>query len=72
MVIFYKLKKDCQIKEQGQFLVCLIKNKMIVTTMKHFYHCLLDTYITCILNYGCEVWGYHTAPAIEKGSFIFS
>ena len=41
MVNLYRLKKDCQIKEERQFLVYLIKYKMIVTTMKHFYHCLI-------------------------------
>jgi hypothetical protein len=41
MVIFYTLKKDCRIKEENQFLVYLIKYQMIVTTMKHFYHCLI-------------------------------
>jgi hypothetical protein len=38
---FVQTQKDCQIKEERQFLVYLIKYKMIVTTMKHFYHCLI-------------------------------
>ena len=41
MVNFYRLEKDCQIKDKRQFLVYLIKYKMIVTTMKHVYHCLI-------------------------------
>jgi hypothetical protein len=32
---------------------------------------LFDTYVKCILNYGCEVWGYHTAPDIEKIHLYF-
>jgi hypothetical protein len=27
---------------------------------------LLDTYISCILNYECEVWGSHQVEDIEK------
>ena len=27
---------------------------------------LFDTYVTSILNYGCEVWGSHSANDIEK------
>ena len=33
-------------------------------------HCsllsLFDTYVCSILSYGCEVWGYHKGPDIEK------
>ena len=33
-------------------------------------HCsllsLFDTYVCYILRYGCEVWGYHKGPDIEK------
>ena len=25
-----------------------------------------DTYVSSILNYGCEVWGYHKADDVEK------
>ena len=32
---------------------------------------LFDTYVSSILNYGCEVWGYHKAEAIEKVHFTF-
>ena len=27
---------------------------------------LFDTYVGSIANYGCEVWGAHSAPDIEK------
>ena len=27
---------------------------------------LFDTYVSSILNYGCEVWGYHKADDVEK------
>jgi hypothetical protein len=27
---------------------------------------LFDTYVCCILNYGCEVWGVHRTPDIEN------
>ena len=32
--------------------------------MKHYYHFL--THVSGILNYGCEVWGYHKADDVEK------
>ena len=32
---------------------------------------LFDTYVTSIWNYGCDVWGYHTAPDIEKVHLYF-
>jgi hypothetical protein len=27
---------------------------------------LFDTYITSVLHYGCEIWGFHKAPHIER------
>ena len=27
---------------------------------------LFDTYVCSILSYGCEVWGYHKGPDIQK------
>ena len=27
---------------------------------------LLDTYVSCILSYGCEIWGSHKGDDIEK------
>ena len=32
--------------------------------MKHYYHFL--THVSSILNYGCEVWGYHKADDVEN------
>ena len=28
--------------------------------------CLFDTYVSCVLNYTCEVWGLYKSVAIEK------
>ena len=27
---------------------------------------VFDTYVSSVLNYGCEVWGFHLAHDIEK------
>jgi hypothetical protein len=27
---------------------------------------LFDTYISSVLYYGCEVWGFHKSPEIER------
>ena len=27
---------------------------------------LFDTYVSSVLHYGCEVWGFHKAPHVEK------
>ena len=32
---------------------------------------MFDTYASCILNYGCEVWGSHKGEDIEKIHLIF-
>ena len=44
----------------------------ISSTLKNF-NCnletkctIFDTYVSSILNYGCEIWGFHKAPDIEK------
>ena len=38
---FVQTQKGLSDHEERQFLVYLIKYKMIVTTTKHFYHCLI-------------------------------
>ena len=52
---YYRLKKR-------------MKNYMLNTETKIS---LFDTYVTCILNYGCEVWGHHPAPKIEAVHLLF-
>ncbi|XP_069141192.1 uncharacterized protein [Argopecten irradians] len=32
---------------------------------------LFDTYVSCVLNYCCEVWGSHPAPKIESVHLLF-
>jgi len=32
----------------------------------HILLSLFDTYISSVLCYGCEIWGFHKAPDIEK------
>jgi hypothetical protein len=27
---------------------------------------LFDTYISCVLCYGCEAWSFHKSPEIER------
>ena len=69
MVNFLTQKR---LSEQGRKAVYSLFNKIqdgcynIETLLS-----LFDTYVTCILNYGCEVWGYHTAPDIEKIHLYF-
>jgi hypothetical protein len=50
-----------------QSVICIIKAS---TKQLFLNQCaslsLFDTYACCILNYGCEVWGMHRAPDIEK------
>ncbi|XP_078312623.1 uncharacterized protein LOC144619140 [Crassostrea virginica] len=56
-----------QLAAQGRKAMFALKS-----TMKQLYlnHCtllsLFDTYVCTILNYGCEVWGSHRGPDIEK------
>ena len=32
---------------------------------------LFDTYIGSVLNYACEVWGFHKAPDVERIKISF-
>lgn len=56
-----------QLASQGRKALFALKS-----TIKQLYlnHCtlfsLFDTYVCSILNYGCEVWGSHKGPDIEK------
>ncbi|XP_033745472.1 uncharacterized protein LOC117330985 [Pecten maximus] len=45
-----------------------IKNYMLNAETKLS---LFDTYVSCILNYCCEVWGHHPAPKIEAVHLLF-
>ena len=44
----------------------------ISSTLKNFNFnletkcAIFDTYVSSILNYGCEIWGFHKAPDVEK------
>ena len=40
-----------------------IKNNILNTETKLY---LFDSYVLPVLNYGCEIWGFHAAPDIEK------
>jgi hypothetical protein len=31
---------------------------------------VFDTYVNSILNYGCEIWGFHKAKDVEKNPYI--
>lgn len=31
---------------------------------------LIDTSVSCVLNYACEVWGHYAADQIEKNTFV--
>lgn len=32
---------------------------------------IFDTYVSSVLNYGCEIWGFHKARDIEKLHVMF-
>ena len=54
---------SCQGKKALFGLLSNIKEYMLNTETKLQ---LFDTHIACILNYGCEIWGYHAAKDVEK------
>ena len=62
---FFKTQKH--ISEQGQKALFAILN---VCNSNYFNieTCLsvFDTYVSSVLNYGCEVWGFHKASNVEK------
>jgi hypothetical protein len=54
------------VAEQGRKAVfALIKNTKPFMFNHHTLLSLFDTYIS-VLCYGCEIWGFHKAPDIEK------
>ena len=54
------------VAEQGRKAVfALIKNTKPFIFNHHTLLSLFDTYIS-VLCYGCEIWGFHKAPDIEK------
>ena len=56
------------VAEQGRKAVfALIKNTKPFMFNHHTLLSLFDTYISSVLCYGWEVWGFHKAPGIEKG-----
>ena len=60
MVFLLILRKCCRIKEKKLCLVHLVKFRMIILIQR-----LFDTYVKSIVNYGCEVWGFHRGVDIE-------
>ena len=55
------------VAEQGRKAVfALIKNTKPFMFNHHTLLSLFDTYISSALCYGCEIWGFHNAPDIEK------
>jgi hypothetical protein len=66
------LQTQKKLSDQGRKAVFSLFNKIQDDCYNHeTFLSLFDTYVTCILNYGCEVWGYHTAPDIEKVHLYF-
>ena len=45
------------------YLVYLVKFRMII--LIETLLSLFDTYVKSIVNYGCEVWGFHKGVHIE-------
>ena len=63
--IFSVAKKH--VAEQGRKAVfASIKNTKPYMFNHHTLLSLFDTYISSVLCYGCEIWGFHRAPDIEK------
>ena len=55
------------VAEQGRKAVfALIKNTKPFMFNHHTLLSLFDTYISSVLCYGCEIWGFHNTPDIEK------
>ena len=66
------LQTQKRLLDQGRKAVFGLFNKIQDDCYNHeTLLSLFDTYVTCILNYECEVWGYHTAPDIEKVHIYF-
>ncbi|PJE78138.1 hypothetical protein CI610_02930 [invertebrate metagenome] len=57
---------------QGRKAYYHLKRKMKVFTLNiETKMSLFDTYVACVLNYGCEVWGQAVSPQIEKIHLLF-
>ena len=60
-------KTQKHLAEQGRKAVFGLKSKVSSFYLNIFtYLNLFDTYISSILCYGSEIWGFHKAPNIEK------
>ena len=61
------VKAQKHLAEQSRKAVFGLKSKVSSLYLNVFtYLNLFDTYISSILCYGCEIWGFHKAPNIEK------
>ena len=56
-----------QLASQGRKAMFALKSSVSNLSLNHCsLLSLFDTYVCSILSYGCEVWGYHKGPDIEK------
>ena len=65
-------KTQQKVAEQGRKALFAIMK----VCRKHFFNfetqlSVFDTYVNSILNYGCEIWGQHKAPDVERIHLIF-
>lgn len=61
-----------RLSEQGKKAVYSMFNKIQDDYYNHeTLLTLFETYVASILNYGCEIWGFHKAPDIERVHLYF-
>ena len=66
------VKTQKKLSEQGRKAIFCLFSKIHNDYYNHeTLLSLYDTYVGSILNYGCELWGHHTAPDIEKVHLYF-
>lgn len=56
-------------REKASFLLIIQMKEFIINTETKLS--MFDTYVGPILNYACEVWGYHRTLSIEKVTILF-
>ena len=70
MLIYYNGKfndTQKQLSLQGRKAMFSLKsktNEMYLNTETMLS--LFDTYVGSVLNYGCEIWGFHNSKDVEK------
>ena len=58
--------------EQGRkAMFALFKNTKPYIFNHNTMLLLFDTYVSSVLNYGCEIWGFHKATEVEKVQLEF-